>query len=161
MGSLYCLPSVLPLPEKQYMFQSSGIFLPPLSPVLFNTRHRPLVYPHYFLYLPSCIFTALKRSLGQGNVFTSVCHSVQGGGVTSQHASQIPWLVSWGSTPRGSLHPGVRVYLHGGLPSGRPPHATGTRKGDSYWNAFLLKSKFSAVIVPSPFMCMNFLNNNL
>ena len=27
------------------------------------------------------IFTARKRSLGQGNVFTHVCHSVHGGGV--------------------------------------------------------------------------------
>ena len=26
------------------------------------------------------IFTARKRSLGQGNIFTPVCHSVQGGG---------------------------------------------------------------------------------
>ena len=26
--------------------------------------------------LDSCIFTARKRSLGQGNIFTSVCHSV-------------------------------------------------------------------------------------
>ena len=25
------------------------------------------------------IFTARKRSLGQGNIFTPVCHSVQGG----------------------------------------------------------------------------------
>ena len=26
------------------------------------------------------IFTARKRSLGQGNIFTRVCHSVHGGG---------------------------------------------------------------------------------
>ena len=26
------------------------------------------------------IFTARKRSLGQGNIFTNVCHSVHGGG---------------------------------------------------------------------------------
>ena len=28
----------------------------------------------------SLIFTARKRSLGQGNIFTPVCHSVHGGG---------------------------------------------------------------------------------
>ena len=28
---------------------------------------------------PKCIFTARKRSLGQGNIFISVCHSVHGG----------------------------------------------------------------------------------
>ena len=35
-----------------------------------------------------CIFTARKRSLGQGNIFTPVCHSVHRGGVglVSQHA---------------------------------------------------------------------------
>ena len=28
----------------------------------------------------TCIITARKRSLGQGNIFTPVCHSVHGGG---------------------------------------------------------------------------------
>ena len=32
------------------------------------------------------IFTVRKRSLGQGNVFTPVCHSVHRGGCVSQHA---------------------------------------------------------------------------
>ena len=34
------------------------------------------------------IITARKRSLGQGNIFTPVCHSVHGG-VLSQHALQV------------------------------------------------------------------------
>ena len=34
------------------------------------------------------IFIARKRSLGQGNIFTDVCHSVHGRGVASQRASQ-------------------------------------------------------------------------
>ena len=42
-------------------------------------------------YLSFGIFTVRKRSLGQGNVFTSVCYSVRGGG--SLH-------------PEGALHPG-------------------------------------------------------
>ena len=34
--------------------------------------------------------TTLKRSLGQDNIFTSICHSVHGGGGgASQHASQV------------------------------------------------------------------------
>ena len=41
-------------------------------------------------YLSFGIFTVRKRSLGQGNVFTSVCYSVRGG---SLH-------------PEGALHPG-------------------------------------------------------
>ena len=51
------------------------------------------------------IFTDRKRSLGQGNVFTPVCHSVHGGG--------------------GSLHPGGSAS--GGL--GRPPPSDTTRYG--------------------------------
>ena len=35
------------------------------------------------------LVTAHKRSLGQGNVFTPVCHSVHRGALTSQHASQV------------------------------------------------------------------------
>ena len=47
-------------------------------------------------YLSCGIFTVGKRSLGQGNVFTLACHSVEGG---SLH-------------PEGGLHPGTL---------GRPP----------------------------------------
>ena len=36
------------------------------------------------------VFTACKRGLEQGNVFTPVCHSVhRGWGLASQHASQV------------------------------------------------------------------------
>ena len=36
-----------------------------------------------------CVITARKRSLGQGNNFTPVCHSVHGRGWVSQHALQV------------------------------------------------------------------------
>ena len=36
------------------------------------------------------IITARKRSLGQGNIFTPVCHSVHGGGSASVHAGIPP-----------------------------------------------------------------------
>ena len=39
----------------------------------------------HFLNLRHTQITARKRSLGQGNVFTPVCHSVHGG-LASQHA---------------------------------------------------------------------------
>ena len=37
------------------------------------------------LLLVKAIFTARKRSLGQGNIFTPVCHSVHRGGSASVH----------------------------------------------------------------------------
>ena len=44
------------------------------------------------------ISTARKRSLGQGNVFTPVCHSVNGGVVSAPlHAGIHP---PWAATPR-------------------------------------------------------------
>ena len=36
------------------------------------------------------LFTTRKRSLGQGNIFTPVCHSVHGGGSVSVHAGIPP-----------------------------------------------------------------------
>ena len=41
--------------------------------------------------LGDCVLfvTARKRSLGQDNVFTPVCHSVHRGGVASQHAPEL------------------------------------------------------------------------
>ena len=67
-----------------------------------TTQHVRSVYPtvphflSHFLNLRHTQITALKRSLGQGNVFTPVCHSVHGGvgfpaytgegGLASQHA---------------------------------------------------------------------------
>ena len=36
---------------------------------------------HSSVSVKCIIFTARKRSLGQGNIFTPVCHSVHGGGM--------------------------------------------------------------------------------
>ena len=44
-----------------------------------------------FTKIHLCLVTARKRSLGQGNVFTPVCHSVHTGG-------------------RGGLHPGENFF---------------------------------------------------
>ena len=45
------------------------------------------------ILLECFLITTCKWSLGQGNVFTPVCHSVHGsgGGLSSQHASQVTW----------------------------------------------------------------------
>ena len=64
------------------------------------------------------IIYARKRSLGQGNIFTPVCHSVHRGRVVSQHALQqgggIPaCLAAGGSGPGGSAPGGCLVQ--GGL----------------------------------------------
>ena len=82
-----------------------------------------------------------KRSFGQGNIFTPVCHSVHGGGVwVSQHALQVSpggvgspifrgWVVS-NFSGVGGLQ-----FFRGGLQD------TGIRstfgRYASYWNAFL------------------------
>ena len=73
-------------------------------------------YWNVFLFF---IFTACKRSLGQGNIFTPACHSVHRGGL----------LLG------GCLVPG-------GLLSGRclvetPPDGYCCGRYASYWNAFL------------------------
>ena len=46
-----------------------------------NTYNLLRVFSLNFTY----IITARKRSLGQGNIFTPVCHSVHGGGYPSMH----------------------------------------------------------------------------
>ena len=67
------------------------------------------------------IFTARKRSLGQCNIFTSICHSVHGGG--------------------GLPH---RDPLNRDAPGQRPPQTetiprtVKSGRYASYWNAFLL-----------------------
>ena len=59
------------------------------------------------------IFTARKRSLGQGNIFTPVCHSVHRGGST------------WAGTPLDQVHPPPGRYtpldqVHPSPPPPRP-----------------------------------------
>ena len=77
--------------------------------------------------------TAHKRSLGQGNIFTSMGHSFcpQVGGLASQYASQITWLGV--SASRG------RICIQGGWAD--PPQHYGiwsiSARHASYRNAFL------------------------
>ena len=96
--------------------------------------------PH-IVYIIYSIITARKRSLGQGNVFTPVCHSVQGvgqhpGGVSIRGVGKSPPMSTGGLHPggggsasrgRGGLNPGkgestsMRVCIQEGLDN-PPPH---------------------------------------
>ena len=50
----------------------------------------------------SIIFTTCKRSLGQGNIFTPVCHSVHRGGICLS--------ACWDTTPRNHAPPGAMQH---------------------------------------------------
>ena len=74
---------------------------------------------------PSCLLkqfiTARKRSLGQGHIFTSVCHSVHRGetppeGSASSGVRQTP--PSWDTMDMVCIHPGVVHIQREGLPPG-------------------------------------------
>ena len=54
--------------------------MPEFSDLLEKTAFTELP-ASYFTKIHLCVVTARKQSLGQGNVFTSVCHSVHKGGV--------------------------------------------------------------------------------
>ena len=73
-------------------------------------EHLWCFYLNLPLLMHICIFTARKRSLGQGNIFTPVCHSVHGGGVCSWRGA-----CSWGvPAPGGCLVWGCLLLVGGG-----------------------------------------------
>ena len=102
------------------------------------------------------IITARKRSLGQGNIFTSVGHSVGGGGSGGFQAC-ITGHMTRGVLPRGVCIGGVciqeGVCLQGGsaggwadpLPRYMGYYGIRSTSGQyaSYWNAFLLRSVYT------------------
>ena len=57
------------------------------------------------------LVTVRKRSLGQGNIFTPVCYSVQGGGTWAgtPHGRHTPWQVY---SP-GQVHPAWQLHTPG------------------------------------------------
>ena len=115
------------------------------------------------------IFTARKRSLGQGNIFTPVCHSVHRGGVRGRGVC----VARGHACPRGACMPGVCVWpgghawlgacmvggrhaRGGGMHARGDVHATHAPRPDtmrygrslsgqyaSYWNALSLQNKFT------------------
>ena len=90
---------------------------------------------------------ARKRSLGQGNVFTRVCHSVHRGEGALCMISLPVWLPGPMFLPGGlclwSHVPSGRVSITDtpfdrDLPGQRPPCTVRSGWYASYWNAFLL-----------------------
>ena len=76
------------------------------------------------------IITARKRSLGQGNIFAPVCHSVHRGGTWAGNPQQV---YPQAGTPPGWYTPLGRYTpwaMHAGIRSTSGRYA-------SYWNAFL------------------------
>ena len=87
------------------------------------------------------IFTSCKRSLGQGNVFTPVCHSVHRESSLSRGVS-VRGICLGGLCPRGVSVWGVSDL--GDTPWQRPPPCTVTSgRYASYWNTFLFSSSLS------------------
>ena len=95
------------------------------------------------------IFTARNRSLGQGNVFTPVCHSVhKGGGLcpSMRHRSRDRRSLSGGLSVQGVSVQGVSVQgsmsrgvsLSRGVSVREAPRTVTSRRYTSYWNAFFL-----------------------
>ena len=96
------------------------------------------------------IFNARKRSLGQGNVFTPVCHSVhRGEGGLSNPPMQIPqgWADPLDAEPPRCRPPGLGRPPAGWADpqrAGQTPHPPPIRSTSgryaSYWNAYLFKA---------------------
>ena len=99
---------------------------------------------------PSCIaiFTARKRSLGQGNVFTGVCLSTVGG-------ISLPACIR-GHMIEGSLSRGVSVQgvsVQGGALC---PNKGGLCPGASYGNEWVVSILLECILVMSVFLFLPF-----
>ena len=108
------------------------------------------------------LITDFNRSLGQGNIFTSVCHSVhRGGGWLPSRSHDQEVSIQGVSLQGGSASRGVGRLPQLGLRVGggrgwadNPQNTWDTvNKGPyaSYWNAFL----FSRTYIPFLFRCNN------
>ena len=89
----------------------------------------------------SYIFTAPKRSLGQGNIFTPVCHSIHRGGVCLSACWDTPPPPRQGTHPRPGIPPrsGTRPLDQAHQPRRRACWKIRSTRGRyaSYWNAIL------------------------
>ena len=96
------------------------------------------------------IFAAHKRSLGQGNIFAPVCHSVHRGEVGVPGHVHPPQA---GTPPGRHTHPWAGTPQEVHPPAGTPPPLPirWSMRGRyaSYWNAFLFYDSFpSGAMVP-------------
>ena len=83
------------------------------------------------------IFTSCKRSLGQGSVFTPVCHSVHRGALCPGGA--LSGGSVWGVSVQGGSRSGGSL-TRGRPPDRDPPCTVTSGRYASYWNAFLFSS---------------------
>ena len=92
------------------------------------------------------IITARKRSLGQGNIFTPVCHSVHGG----EYLTRYPLPGTRCPPPGHQVHPPDTRYTPPGPQVHPPPCEIRSTCGRyaSYWNAILFMN--SAVKARTP-----------
>ena len=102
------------------------------------------------------IFTARKRSFGQGNVFTPVCHSVHVGGDLLNPPPQVgqtllmQTLPRVGQTPRGLADPSgvgptppqMQTPRVRQTPRMQTPIWSTSGRYTSYWNAYLFQDQF-------------------
>ena len=69
-------------------------------------------WPHLFISFVSHYYRP-KRSFGQGNIFTPVCHSVHRGGVPARHTPPAGTPPPGRHTPPGQVHPPWQVHPPG------------------------------------------------
>ena len=149
------VPSGIHVAPLRHSFVRQALMISHISPAekIFVAKTSSRKYPplKYF-------FTARKRSLGQGNIFAPVCHSVQGGGGVPGQVHPHPLACTpspgqvhprWACAPPGSYTPPGQVHPLGRYTPGQvhpPTHlqssacweirATSGRYA-AYWNAFL------------------------
>ena len=101
---------------------------------IFN--HYNLVQNAFADMISYRVITTRKRSLGQGNIFTPVCHSVHGGGglSASVRAGILPTPPDHAPAPPETMHPRRTACWE--IRSTRGRYA-------SYWNAILFEFEFN------------------
>ena len=103
---------------KNSVYKGGGVYTPLDTHTLPLGRPPPGRRPPQAARVGSLI-TARKRSLGQGNIFTPVCHSVHRGG---EYLTRYP--------PRDQVHPPRTRYTPPG--PGTPPRTRYTPPGTRY-----------------------------
>ena len=127
--------------SREFLFLTKGyIYIDTEKDFLKANSHRTKTETKATLFFDVCrIFTARKRSLGQGNMFTPVCHSVHRGGCLLRGGG-VPALRGTGYACSGGGGACSR-----GVPGGDPPDGHCCRRYASYWNALLSLITFPLV----------------
>ena len=110
---------------ERFFFANWALFCESAEPI---EMKEPCMYTYIYHYSSECFITACKRSLGQGNVFTHVCHPVHGGSLYDVTSC----LTARSYVPSGgSLSRDISVR--------KPPGIVNSGQYASYWNAFLFE----------------------